>query len=89
MSDVVQSVIDAQGCQEIQKQLFLFLVGKYINKKQIFRFNYEHCLKPSLPPIDIYLITKKQTSSDIQKCYQFIEVKAGTLIYVMFTDSRP
>ncbi|MEI6040184.1 MAG: hypothetical protein WCP93_02440 [Candidatus Berkelbacteria bacterium] len=79
MSDIAKGVIDSLACQEIQKLLFFYLISKHIYKKQIFRFNYEHKVDPSLPPIDIYLTTKN-SSGDIKECRQFIEVKAGNNI---------
>lgn len=79
MSDIAKGVIDSLACQEIQKLMFFYLISKHICKKQIFRFNYEHKVDPSLPPIDIYLITKKN-SAGVKECHQFIEVKAGNNI---------
>lgn len=77
MSDIVQSTIDSQACLDIQKQLFLFLISKYVNSKKLSRFNYEHCIDPSLPPIDMYFVIKQDTNTGVKKYYQFIEVKAG------------
>ncbi len=74
MSGGIESVVDSESNKIIQKELFLFLLGKFINKKELRRFSVEYSPNISfLPPIDIYL----KRSFDEKEIDYYIEVKAG------------